>query len=336
MHKKSKMLFNINICGIGFVGGSIVNLLLENNIKFNAYDIVPYEHVKCKGQYNYLRSVKTLVHTSEYDNNNINVYFICVPTPPHCNGHCDTSIVKGLVDDLSKLIKKKSIIIIKSTIPPGTTQRLSELYSNDLIDIVFCPEFLREASANHDMYNANFALFGIPDYTQNNYNEIKSQQLEKTLMYLFTYVIYSHKTFNKTFNKVFSWFKNKCKKQEFKTFTRQSEQIELFKYTINTFLAVKVWYFNEIYEICEKLNIDYQNFKTLFPLEPRLGVYGQIVPGDDNRFGYSKKCLPKEILAMTKIQKNLDIPNEVLCEIINRNEEYFRKKTLNTTFKELS
>ena len=268
-----------NIIGYGFVGKAIGNLMEKNNIDFNVYDILGTD------------TLKNIVTKSEKCNH-ISTYFVCVPTPPMLSGDCDTSIVESVICDLSKLITKKTIVIIKSTIPPGTTRRLSKLYPN--IEIVFCPEFLREVSANEDMYNTNFGLCGT-----------LCKEIEQTLVNLFENVLYKHNL-------------------NFKCYIKTPEECELFKYTVNTFLAVKVWYFNEIHCLCEKLNVDYQIFKEMFPLDNRIGEYGTIVPNNGN-FGFSGKCLPKEISAMSKIQKDFDIPNNVLEEIIKRNDIFLKK-----------
>jgi UDPglucose 6-dehydrogenase len=90
-------------------------------------------------------------------------------------------------------------------------------------------------------------------------------------------------------------------------------------------LAVKVWYFNEIYEISEKLGVDYEKLKILFSLDKRLGEYGTRVPGHDGKFGYGLSCLPKETRGMMKLQEELGIDNFALQEIIKRNN-YFRSK----------
>ena len=299
------MKFSTNICGFGFVGGAIGYVLEKNKIEYNVYDVI---EPKTKGNFIYYSDIKNMISNSE-KNNVTNIYFISVPTPSDTIGNCDTSIVESVVKDLSYNITKKSIILVKSTVRPGTTRTLYQKYSKPYIDIIFCPEFLRELTAKEDMYNANFALFG-------NYHGIGTEITDE-LSDLFKNFIYKHKK-RSLFDKIVN------KKESFKCITKNFEEMELFKYTINTFLAVKVWYFNEIYEICEKFNINYQNFKVLFPLEPRIGKYGTTIPGDDGR-GFSKKCLPKETRGMRQLQKDLNIPNYVLNEILERND-FFRSK----------
>lgn len=298
--------FNINIIGVGFLGGSIVNTLIKNKVNFNAYDIIDYQNIKCHGKFNYFRCLLNLVLNSEV-NNKVNVYFICVPTPSCENGECDTSIVKSVVKRLSELITKKSIIIVKSTVSPGTTRKLNENYSSEILDIVFCPEFLREKFAKEDMYNAKFALFG----TNGNV------ELEILLDVLFKKVIYKHKKLN-FFEKMFP--KSIFTRIKFKTHFGSFEEMELFKYTVNNFLAVKVWYFNKIYDICKGLNVNYQNFKTLFPLEPRIAGYGTRIPGDHGR-GFSGTCLKKDQKGLIKLLEKLQIDNSVFKAISNENKE---------------
>ena len=175
------------------------------------------------------------------------------------------------------------------------------MYSSKILDIVFCPEFLKENFANEDMYNANFALFGTDG----------NVELNVILTKLFKNVIYKHKKLN-CFEKMFTTRVN------FKAQFGSFEKMELFKYTVNNFLAVKVWYFNKIYDVCRVLKIDYQEFKTLFPLEPRIGSYGTICPGDHGR-GYHGHCLVKDQNALINVLGNLGIDNSVLKEISNEN-----------------
>jgi UDPglucose 6-dehydrogenase len=165
-----------------------------------------------------------------------------------------------------------------------------------MFDIVFVPEFLTEKRANLDMYEAKFALIGTHDGVA-----------VPDIVSLFK-LIYNHN----------------C---ELEVFTKKFEVCELFKYTVNMFLAVKVWYFNEVYEISDKLGFDYNELRDILHLDPRIGESHTQVPGHDGRFGFGLGCLPKEIMAGSFLQTQLGIPNTVLQEIINRNKT-FREKPI--------
>jgi UDP-glucose 6-dehydrogenase len=148
---------------------------------------------------------------------------------------------------------------------------------------VFCPEFLTEKNFKNDMYNADFVLLGFDNLENKDMIQTTSDVMQ---------VLYKHKTID--------------------VYHKSYEECEMFKYTINVYLSVKVWYFNEIYELCDKFGIDYSQFrKDLLPLEPRIGMSHTVVPGDHGR-GFSGSCLPKETRGMRFLQGSLGIPNKVL------------------------
>ena len=178
---------------------------------------------------------------------------------------------------------------------PYTYQMLKRLNFEKLnlnkiskLNVVFCPEFLKEKTFKEDMYNANFCLLGT------NCDENMKHEVGEVMRHL-----YSHKTIDVIY----------------KTY----EECELFKYTINVFLAVKVWYFNEINILSDKFGVDYNKFKTLFKLEPRLGSSHLDVPGPDGNRGFGGKCLPKETKGMCYLQDKKGINNEILQKILDRN-----------------
>jgi UDPglucose 6-dehydrogenase len=142
------------------------------------------------------------------------------------------------------------------------------------------------------MYNADFVLLG--------FNNLENEELLTTTSNIMK-LLYKHKTVD--------------------VYHRSYEECEMFKYTINVYLSVKVWYFNEIYELCGKFGIDYSQFRQdLLPLEPRIGMSHTVVPGDHGR-GFSGSCLPKETRGMKFLQGSLGIPNKVLDEILKRNSQ---------------
>lgn len=289
------MSYKINIIGYGFVGHSVGHLCKLNNIDFNVYDVLPKDDV------NYFNSLNNMIVSSENENKDFNIYFICVPTPSKDNGNtdsshgeCNTSIVEKVLNTLNTVVSKNSIVILKSTVTPGTCNRLNSTISNSCISFVFCPEFLREATYLQDVENANFALIGC----DSKLNEIQ-QQCIKNLFH----DLYQHKN------------------SEIENIFEQYAICELFKYTVNVYLAVKVWYFNEIDQICTKLGVEYNSLRNLFKLEPRIGESHTQVPGPDGKRMFGGKCLPKETKGMYRLQEKLNIPNTVLQEILKRNQE---------------
>ena len=351
----------INIIGYGFVGGAMGELCRRNNLDYNVYDVMSEDEMNNKkkntddtAQFKYFTSLVDLVNNSENNDttlpsnntvvkgtlpsNNtvvkgtfkeqVNFYFICVPTPSDSEGNCDISLVERVIKDLNHIIKKRSVIIIKSTVKPGTTRILAENYNNKKVDIVFCPEFLRELTYKQDIYSTNFALFGI----NTNERDTQVRNLQYNLINLFTNYLYKHKlppkepakpSFWKQIN-IFSKKQPRHPPQLFECHIKSYEECEIFKYTVNVFLAVKVWYFNEIYTLCEKFSVNYNSFRKLLPLDERIGMSHTQVPGYHG-FGFSGKCLPKETVAMKKLQEDLNIPSSVLDEILKRND-FFNNK----------
>jgi UDPglucose 6-dehydrogenase len=287
------MFNSINIIGFGYVGSAVGHICEKNQITYNVCDT----QAKNGGFQYFTSNIEKLIRYSESENE-INYYFIAVPTPSNDDGSCNTSIIRNILTKFNNAVTQKTRVIIKSTLVPGTCKQLCEDFKN--IDVILSPEFLREATYKDDMYNAEFVLVGLPsedtDTDTDDYSDIT--HLFRTL--------YKHNS-------------------DIDIYMKSYEECELFKYTLNVHLAVKIWYFNEIHEISEKLGLDYQKLKPMFSLDSRIGDYGTRVPGHDGKFGYGLSCLPKETRGMMKLQENLGIENNVLKEIIKRND-YFRTK----------
>ena len=204
---------SISIIGMGYVGGAMSYLCEKNNVEFNVCDIQQKE-----GRFNYFNNIQELVKFSE-SNGSINYYVVCVPTPSDLEGNCDISIVKSVLEQLKNNINKETYVIIKSTLVPGTCKELNEKYPD--LNIVLCPEFLTEKNYLNDIYHAKFILLGIPP----KFDMVKYQKILKVMR-----LFYKHNS-------------------QIDIFMKSYEECELFKYTVNNFLAVKVWYFNKIYDI---------------------------------------------------------------------------------------
>lgn len=261
----------IGIVGQGFVG-SAVREGMQNYFKVFAFDKDP-------NKFSSAASIFNVVENTE-------LTFLCVPTPMRKSGECDLNILNAALDEISKsataLNKKNYIVVIKSTIPPGTTDQLSSIYAN--LEIVFNPEFLTEANAVDDYKNQNRIVIGgdRPGTT-------KVKQV-----------------FSKAFPKV--------------PIIKTSATIaEMIKYVTNTFLALKVSYANEMYQICQGLGIDYDKVIEYARYDERLGNSHWSVPGPDGDFGFGGHCFPKDIAALQHLAGTMKIDTTILNAAIDKN-----------------
>jgi UDP-N-acetyl-D-mannosaminuronate dehydrogenase len=113
---------HVNIIGYGYVGGAIGHLCKMNDVNFCTYDIVKKTENKALDNFD---NIKKLVEFSE-NNNETNFYFISVPTPSKNSGECNIDIVENVINELNTIITKKTIVIIKSTLQPGTTRKIAD------------------------------------------------------------------------------------------------------------------------------------------------------------------------------------------------------------------
>lgn len=251
----------IGIIGQGFVGNAVYQ-------KFkNFYDILTYDidKEKCNS------TLDNLIFKSE-------TIFVCLPTPMNKDGSCDTSILNeslSNIDLVADNLETIRTIIIKSTIPPGTTDKFNKQYP--ALNIVFNPEFLTERNAVKDFENQNRIIIGGPRPVT---TEVKT-----------------------IFSKVFP------KSHIIKT---DSSHAEMIKYMTNTFLATKISFANEIYQLCNKLNIDYDKVVEYATLDDRLGESHWGVPGHDGDLGFGGHCFPKDLAALLYLSYHYNTTNGVL------------------------
>lgn len=213
-----------------------------------------------------------------------NYIFVCLPTPMNTDGSCNTDIIESVLDEVNQITTEDKVVIIKSTVVPNTTVRLNEKYES--LNIVFNPEFLTERNAVEDYNNQDrIILGGERPYT----TDLKQ-----------------------IFSKVFP------KAHIIKT---DSTHAEMVKYLTNTFLSVKVSFANEIYELCNSLNIDYDKVVEYATLDKRLGQSHWSVPGPDGDYGFGGHCFPKDLAALIRLSFQLHTTNNVLCATQTTNDE---------------
>mgnify|MGYP003656476039 FL=1 len=262
----------IGIIGQGFVGSAIREGLKQY------YNIATYDLRK---ELSSCDSMGELVKQSK-------MIFVCLPTPMRKNGECVTDIVESTVSDINDFCKVNNledrILILKSTIPPGTTERLDT--SMESVSVVFSPEFLTEANSFDDFKNQTRIIIG---------GRRPSSSKVKTM-----------------FRKAFP---------ETPIIKTSSTHAEMVKYFINCFLSTKVSFANEMYEACEMFGIDYDKVVEYALYDKRLGKSHLSVPGPDGQFGYGGHCFPKDVSALIYCLDNGGVKPNVLKSVRDKNDE---------------
>lgn len=270
----------IGIIGQGFVG-SAVNVGLQH-----AFDIVTYD--KHKHELSTVTSLHDLCKSAR-------IVFVCVPTPMRKDGSCDISIVENIVHEMDD-IGYDNIVVIKSTVSPGTTERLNVACTR-LACVLFNPEFLREASAIDDFKNQDRIIVGAPSKCH--------PQRSSALIDIAVDAV------SVAYELAYPCVPRIC---------LRSTEAELVKYITNCFLAMKVSFANEMYDICQKLDVDYQSVIDAATRDVRLGTSHWCVPGPmpasdhSGRLlrGFGGSCFCKDVNALHHVAKTLDVDATML------------------------
>ena len=235
---------------IGIIGQGYVGTALKEGFQdfyqvetYDKYDLGKSTHSK----------ISDIVELSD-------VIFVCVPTPMRQDGSCYTGIVEEVIREINENANGQ-IVVIKSTVPPGTTDRINEEYSHTTT--IFNPEFLTEANFIQDFKNQSRIILGGDRKGTNIVRQIYSR-------------IFPNATIVKT----------------------GAKHAEMVKYFTNCFLATKVSFANEMYNICNQLDLDYDKIVEYATYDERLGKSHWAVPGPDGDFGYGGHCLPKDLSAI--------------------------------------
>lgn len=210
--------------------------------------------------------------------------FVCVPSPAADDGHCDSSILEQTLKELLFVnISKQIPIICKTTATPSIYSRLLEQYPN----IVHCPEFLTSADNILDYQNANYFVLGG-----------HKEWCEKARDLIHRGVPLVHEKFLIT---------------DIKT-------AALYKYMMNSYLAMKVTFMNEFKFLADSQGIDFNKLTDLSIWDDRIGYTHMQVPGTDGKYGWGGHCFPKDVSAiiMEAIDNDLDFELMQRVETINK------------------
>lgn len=251
----------LGVIGVGTVGGALA------------------KSIKSPILYDKMKNIGSIDEINTAD-----VIFICVPTP-YLSG---TGFDDSAIEDAFSIIKGDKIVVIKSTVIPGTTEKMQEKYPN--LKVLFNPEFLQEKSADEDMKNPYEQIVGYTD---------KSKDLAQEILNVLPKATHN--------------------------FIVNSKEAEMVKYVSNTFLATKVVFANQIYDLCEKLGVNYETIKEMAKVSPRFGFSHFDVWYEGFR-GYSGKCLPKDIKALIQVGDKVDVDMSLLKMVDKINEGLLKSR----------
>lgn len=240
-----------------------LDVLFERNIKANR-----------------LRFSTSLKEGLEY----ADIVFLALPTPEDEDGSADLKYILGVADDIGKLITSYKVIVDKSTVPVGTSDKVKETIAKHAkvdFDVVSNPEFLREGFAVDDFLKPERIVIGS--------SSKKATDLMEKL----------YKPYVRSGNPIL---------------VMDEKSAELTKYAANSFLATKITFMNEIANFCEKVGADVDKVRIGMGTDSRIGKRF-LFPG----IGYGGSCFPKDVKALYKSGNDSGYDFKILDAVINVN-----------------
>lgn len=265
----------ISPASIGIIGFGIVGQALA--FGFSQKDISSKYTIKYYDKYKECTPLEEVIKSSEF-------IFICLPTPmkPDESG-IDLSIIEETIAQIIPFTDNTDkIIIIKSTIVPGTLKKLESKYPKS--NFAFNPEFLTEANYLADFINADRTIVGAN-------NDLTSR-------------------------KVIALFRQRFPTQ--KIFQTDTTTAEMVKYMANAFLSTKVMFANEMFDICQALGVKYEEVKGMAAADRRIGDSHLDVT---TAKGFGGKCLPKDMVALIGRARDLEVDPKLLETVWTLNKK---------------
>jgi len=280
--------FNMKNATVGVVGHGFVGKAVDEFFKGKCNVLV---HDKAKPE---LNSLKEVVSGAE-------VIFICVPTPMRKDGSCFTGFIEEVLTNVRNTARELNrnldsfVTVVKSTVYPGFVEDMQ----NKLLPlrITFSPEFLTEANSVNDFKEVNRIIVGGDEddalVVCKYFAEADPDRVEDGRR------IILH---------------------------ADSTTAEMVKLYANGILTAKVIFSNEVYLMCQKLGISFEDVRMMAVLDHRIGAGHTLVPGPDGQLGYGGHCFPKDVNNLRAFAKELGTGEKMFTAMIERNEEIREKK----------
>ena len=220
------------------------------------------------------------------------VLFLCLPTPySNTKKSYDLSAINSICSDLYSS-GYNGLVVLKSTVEPGTTQKMVNKYQ---LSMIHNPEFLTARTAYEDFHNQKHIVLG------------KSKYVNETIFHNLVEMYETNYSDNITIT--------------------DSTSSESMKILCNSFYATKIIFFNEVYSLCQKLGVDYENVRDLMLKNNWINPMHTNIPGPDGSLGFGGACFPKDTRALKSFLKKYNLPHQLIQSVIEENDEYRSKKT---------
>lgn len=223
------------------------------------------------------------------------ILFLCLPTPMRkSDGMPEMSFIETAIQDIMTATSDRKILVIKSTVLPGTNRALQDAYPQ--FDFISNPEFLTARNARLDFINASRIVIGAVPSAYGRNVATKIVDLYCTIT--------SHTPIY-----ICSW-----------------EEAEIVKYMANCFFALKISYLNEMYDVCKLHNTDFDFIKSMWLADGRIGNSHHEVPGHDGDRGFGGTCFPKDMTAFANWAQSCGLPMDTLDAALRVNHRIRQKQ----------
>lgn len=263
---------NIGLIGVGNVGSAV------------------------KYGFEFKRGHNVFVHDKKFENttlenvyNNSEMIFLCVSTPQNSDGSCNVSNVGAICEEINTMAEKRGEVkdvVIKSTVEPGTTNKLAERFKS--IRFAMNPEFLLERAAVHDFCHQDICVIGT----------LHDELYDK--------IVRAHGNLAKEFIRT------------------TPVNAEMVKYFCNVFNSTRIIFANLFYDISKKVGADYDEAKKI--ATKRYNMIDSYLDCNENLRGFGGACLPKDTNAILALTSKLDINYSFLKGLIEDNKRLNEKK----------